>query len=692
MTTSDRSTTVLTQGLPERRFLPELHGVRGLALSGVVLFHLFGSGRISGGIDVFLAISGFLFTGMLLREAAVSGGSIDLYKYFGRLIRRIFLPAALVAVTTLIVALTVLPVTSHRQLWAEARATLLYFENYELISSQLAYGAAGPDTSPFQHFWSLSVQGQFYLIWPIVTIIAVLIAKRIKRSAAGVMAVLAVLIVIVSLVHAIQIGSYNQAEAYLMSTTRAWQLALGALIAIGGSAIKLPKPLRMPAGWIGLALIVSCGFVLDGAQLFPGPWALWPVGGLALILLSTNDTAGTAPGSAHRFLSNKPLAWIGDHAYGLYLWHWPLVIFYMDIRGRDAIGFRGAVVILAVTVILAMIMQRFIEQPLTRATKRANTERKSPRNKATVALGIGLIALAGVTTTAFAPQPAALNFSYGGLDAAEYPGAAQYFLDESAEDIDFFPSLEDAVDYRPEYTKKGCSQKLGQDPGTDEVVVCEDENAPERPRATVVLAGGSHAGHLEAAFKNLGQKYDWEVLIVTKSSCVFGWEERDDQEMCGRWNENFIAWLGEREVDLVVTPATRLSQPEHILDAAPMWWDRISETGTDLLLVRGMPRAAKSIPECLAEGGTTQECGPSKENYAAINPLHTIDLPTNVHPIDVTRFVCPAINDSSVPNCDAVVGNILVWYDAHHFTTPFSHSLAAGFEEEMQQAVPHLLR
>lgn len=530
------------------------------------------------------------------------------------------------------------------------------------------------------------------IIWPIVAIIAVLIAKRINLSATGVMAVLAGAIVLVSLVHAIQVGSYNQSEAYLMTTTRAWQLALGALIAIGGSGIRLPQRLRLPAGWIGLALIVSCGFVLDGAQLFPGPWALWPLGGLALILLSIQDEPGTAPWSANRFLSNKPLSWIGNHAYGLYLWHWPLVIFYMDIRGRDAIGIRGALVILAVTVVLAMLMQRFIEQPLSRITKKANTDGKSPRNKVTFTAGVALIATAGITTTAFAPQPADLSFSHSEVNELEYPGATRYFLSEPPAEVDFFPSIENAADYKPEYISAGCGQKVGQDPGTDKVLVCEDLNVPENPRATVVLAGGSHAGHLEAAFRNLGEKYDWEVLIVTKSSCVFGWEERDDQEMCGNWNENFIEWLQMRDVDLVITPGTRLEKPEYILDAAPMWWERISETGTDLLLVRGMPRASGSVPDCLADGGTAQECGPSKENYAEISPMLTMDLPRNVHPIDMTRYVCPTIDDPSVPNCDAIVGNVLAWYDKHHFTTPFSHSLATGFEAEMKETVPHLVR
>src|SRR5699024_4465198 len=169
-----------------------------------------------------------------------------------------------------------------------------------------------------------------------------------------------------------------------------------------------------------------------------------------------------------------------------------------------------------------------------------------------------------------------------------------------------------------------------------------------------------------------------------------------NQTMCGAWNNNFIDWLDDNEIDLVVTPGTRhISEPddERIEEAAPKWWEKISATGTDLLLTRGSPRKdGTPIPECLAEGGTAQECGASKREFVKPNPLVEMELPSNVYTIDITEYICPAIKDNNLENCDAVVGNVLGWFDGSHFTTPFSQSLAPGIEAEMQETVPHVLR
>lgn len=253
------------------------------------------------------------------------------------------------------------------------------------------------------------------------------------------MAVLIGIVFLASFVYAIYVGSFNQDEAYLMTTTRAWQLAFGGLLALVGGFLRLPRSLRGPAGWIGVGLIVFCGVFLDGAHLFPGPWSLWPLAGLTLVLIAAGPNGGDndPPWSATKFLSNGPLAWVGDHAYGLYLWHWPLLIYYMEIRDREAIGIRGAIVILAITIVLAILMHKYIEAPLSKVTKQVGTK-GIWSNRPSVMLGAGLMAVAGLLTTALSPSEKSLD-AYGDLNTEVYPGAAEYFMSGKTPDAEMFP-------------------------------------------------------------------------------------------------------------------------------------------------------------------------------------------------------------------------------------------------------------
>lgn len=697
MTTARHANTPLTRKLPERRYLPELHGVRGLALLGVVIFHLFGDGRTSGGIDIFLAVTGFLFTGMLLREATASGGTIDLLKYVGRLIRRILVPAAIVIATTLGLGLLISPVTQHSQLWAEARASLLYFENLELINSQLAYGAAGPETSPFQHFWSLSVQGQFYLIWPLVAIAAVLLAKWFRTSAARTMAILMGIIFVASFVYAIYVGSYNQDEAYLMTTTRAWQLAFGGLLALAGGTIRLPQRFRAPAGWVGIALIVSCGFVLDGAQHFPGPLALYPLAGLTLVLISAGPQGGhhDPTWSATRFLSNKPLAWIGDHAYGLYLWHWPLLIFYMEYRDRDAIGIRGALVILAITVVLAILMYRYVEQPLKlRQTTRTPGTSKRVNKAVVVVAATGLI-IGGTGSTLVLNQPENQVASvFDDWDWGTYPGAMvttdQY--SEPPEVDQYLPAVEDLSNDRPAFYQRGCVQNMGNDPGREEVKVCEDLDKPDDPTATIVLSGGSHSMHWHEAFRALAAEYGWELLVVEKDACVLLDNTEPHTAGCNAWNDNYIEWLETQDVDLVVANGTRIfsERQEKIQAGAQDRWQQVTDTGADLLLMRGTPRPGDDVDDCLASGNTPADCGADTTQIAKTNPLETEDLPDDINYIDMLPHVCPEGMTTESDQCPAVVGNVVVWFDGSHLTNQYVATMTPIIETKLREEVSWL--
>ncbi len=405
----------LTRGLPERRYRPELHGVRGLAILGVVLFHLFGNGRVSGGVDIFLAISGFLFTAMLLREMAENKGRFRSGAYFSRLFRRLVPPVLVVIAVTTALGLWILPASRQEQLLAEARASLLYFQNFELLQAQLSYEAAHAETSPFQHFWSLSVQGQFYLIWPVVVLLAVWVAKALKTPATYVMVFLTTGILAGSLAFAVHMQSVNQDQAYFMTQTRLWELALGALLALIAVKVPLPKVFRSVSGWLGIALIVSTGFILDGAEQFPGPWALWPLVGLALVLMSAHpDGPEKEPRhTAAGLLGTRPFAWLGGLAYGLYLWHWPLLIFYLEVRDYSHVGPRGATAILLVSLVLAWLSLRLIEQPSIRFGK--------VRVWKQLLVGVGgLTAAASVTTVMI--MSANWLFAFEGVEAGTSGG------------------------------------------------------------------------------------------------------------------------------------------------------------------------------------------------------------------------------------------------------------------------------
>ncbi|GAA1109652.1 acyltransferase family protein [Nesterenkonia jeotgali] len=699
--------------LPERRYRPELHGLRGLAIAGVVLFHLFGAGRVSGGIDIFLAVSGFLFTAMLLREAGTTG-TIDFLRYFSRLARRILAPAALVIAATTLVGLLVLPLTRHAQLITEARASLLYFENFELVRSQLSYEAAGAETSPFQHFWSLSVQGQFYLIWPVVALLAVGLARRSRLSPTAAMATLIGLLMLASFATAVLVQQQNQAEAYLLTQTRIWELGFGGLLALLGARLTLPPRLRTSAGWLGLVLIISCGFALDGAALFPGPWALWPLAGMALVLASATpsgaaqglphpDPSGAAsahhpprrqspegPGTAAGLLATAPFTRLGDIAYGLFLWHWPLLIFTLELRGTTDLTLPDAVLVLASSLLLGWLTFRFLERPLARVPTTAARAQPGRAGRMTLRLAAGTLVIGGVGSTVYvqmttAPQQDGLAMA--GVDRALYPGADIIQAESSTRDVEFYPELSGISHRIPEYARTDCHQPTGDQPGSGEVLVCEDAASPTDPEKTIVLAGGSHAGHWHNAWIILAERHNWEVLVSTKGGCVFRANDPAQPSTCDDWNDAFPEMLQARAPDLVVTPGTAIPREdgeEEVHDGAPDRWKEITRTGTDLLLLRGTPRAEANIPDCLAEGGDELTCAPDFGKYAERDPLSQLDLPENTYSMDLTEHFCPQ------EQCSAIIGNVLVYRDSHHLTNEYVETMVPHLEQALQESLPHL--
>lgn len=687
------------QHAPKRRYRPDLHGIRGLAILGVVLFHLFGNGRVSGGIDIFLTVSGFLFTAMLLREAAENDGRINFLAYFGRIFRRIFAPAAIVVIVTAIAGMLILPFTQHTQMLREAVASLLYYENLELINSQLSYDAAGAETSIFQHFWSLSVQGQFYLVIPFVILGLVWIARKRNQPAVFWVGIVLVVVLIASMAWAMIYGAQLQDEAYLATSTRLWQLAFGGLLAMVIDHLRLATGLRLVLGWLGLFMVVSTGFLFDGGQQFPGPLALWPLLGFAFVLVAAPQEGTAARGTVTKFLDNTVFNWIGDYSYALYLWHWPLLIFYLAIRDREAVGIRGGLVILAVAVVLSLALNHLVERPIQSWGRRATGQKAN-----TIPVAIGLVVMLVfsnvVANHVMSAQQSAEGQQESGyaLDPEQYPGALATVEDgpEAPDGVSYEPSVQELGNVQQDYETKDCRQDGRNQPGSYEVTLCEDPEAPENPSATVVLAPDSHAGHWEQTFRTLGREHNWEVILAIKSGCNFsGVPGEPGDDYCHMWNDNFVEYLETEDVDLVVAPGTQMySRPaeESFAEGAQERWAQIEDTDTPLLLIRGMirPGGTSGTADCLASGDDPIECGGMVGDAYEPNPIEQVDLGKTTHTIDMNPYVCPGVENGPNTPCPAVVGNVAVWYDNSHITPQYATTLAPIMEEQIQDQYPEL--
>lgn len=274
-----------------------------------------------------------------------------------------------------------------------------------------------------------------------------------------------------------------------------------------------------------------------------------------------------------------------------------------------------------------------------------------------------------------------------GVDRALYPGADLIEVGDSARDVDFYPQLGGISRRVPEYARTDCHQPTGNQPGSGEVLVCEDLAQPQDPVKTIMLAGGSHAGHWHNAWIILAKKHNWEVLVSTKGGCVFRANDPAEPSTCDDWNDQFPEVVAEREPDLVVTPGTAIPREdgnEEIHRGAQERWEEITDTGSDLLLMRGTPRTDENIPDCLAEGGDGRACAPDFGKYAEVDPLSQLSLPDNTYRLDLTDHFCPE------QHCSAIIGNVLVYRDSHHLTNEYVETMAPHLERALQESVPEL--
>lgn len=345
--------------MPLRR---DIQGLRALAVLAVIGAHAAGWPRGGfAGVDVFFVISGFVITGMLLREQRETG-RIRLARFYGRRARRL-LPAALVTVGAVICAAFALfgRARAEQVLW-DGVSALLLVSNWRFTQQGTDYFHAGDAVSPLQNFWSLSVEEQFYLVWPgllIVSLLFVPAVARRGRAVAAVVAAWAVVVVAASFGWALLQGASAPTAAYFSTATRAWEFALGALLAAGVPVLRrIPAAAAALLAWIGVAGVVASLLLIDPASVgFPGPWAAAPTAATALAL-----AGGVAASPRALFPWTNPLAVVvGNASYSLYLWHFPVVVFAAALLPASPWSLP---LTLAIVAVIGFASYAIVEQPL----------------------------------------------------------------------------------------------------------------------------------------------------------------------------------------------------------------------------------------------------------------------------------------------------------------------------------------
>jgi peptidoglycan/LPS O-acetylase OafA/YrhL len=685
----------------------DLDGLRGIAIALVAMFHVW-FGRVSGGVDVFLALSGFFFGGKILRAALDPALSLSPVAEVIRLVRRLVPALVVVLAACALLTFLVQPQTRWETFADQSLASLGYYQNWELATTASDYLRAGEAVSPLQHIWSMSVQGQFYIAFLLLVAGSAYLLRGLFRDPViarsprlrSMFVVLLSVLTLASFIYAIFAHRADQTTAYYNSFARAWELLLGALVGALVPYVRWPMWLRTVVAAVALGAILSCGAFIDGVKEFPGPWALVPVGAAMLMILAGANLQGR-PGSndglplPNRLLATAPLVALGAMAYSLYLWHWPLLIFWLSYTGHTHANFVEGTAILLVSGLLAHLTVRLVENPLRH---RASGVTASPPpvpavpwqlrlRRPTIVLGSTVVLLGvALTATSFTWRQhvivlRAAGKELSGLSAQDYPGARALTAHVRVPTLPMRPTVLEVKEDIPASTRDGCISDFV----NPAVVNCTyGDLAATR---TIALAGGSHAEHWLPALEVLGQLHHFKVVTYLKMGCPLSTEEvplimgnNAPYPQCREWVQRTMAKLVADRPDYVFTTSTR---PWNIKsgDVMPATyigiWQTLSDNNIPILAIRDTPWLVKNNKpfdpaDCLAKGGTAQSCEIKRSDVLA-DHNQTLDFVgqfPQLKPLDMSDAICR-------PDfCRPVEGNVLIYHGAHHLSPTYVRTMA----------------
>lgn len=665
----------------------DIQGLRALAVGLVIVYHLRPTALVGGfiGVDVFFVVSGFLIIGSLVREAA-KRASISVLAFYARRVRRLFPASAAVLIAVAIGTILLLPQSRWQAVSSDVLFSLLEVQNWHQALSAVSYAGATQEVSPLQHFWSLAVEEQFYLAVPFFLLGIVVVARRVKQPSARFVIAALTVVTGVSFVYSVYLSDHEHTIAYFATTTRIWEIALGGLAALMPPIVENSARWAAGTSWLGLAAVVVPAFFVTTEMPFPGSVAAIPAFGTAM-MLRAGLAARAVRWSASSLWSARPIVFVGDVSYSLYLWHWPVVVFAVAMLDR-APRISEAVGLAALSLLLATASYRWIEHPF-----RNHSPQRPPqyatwlayRRIYSFALCMALI----VASAAWAPWQA-IEFKRAQLSVElsdhDYPGAQAWSNHPASvpAGLPIRPDPSVAMQDFPATEARGCAVY---DPASVPDADCWFGSTPQSGTPTIVVVGDSHAGQFIDPLITVSNTIPLSIHAMVRNGCPFALTPPRSADRvfwnCPSQNAISIAKIIEQKPNLVLIAGMReasyhnalgwtWSADSPLVDGYVQTLSRLRAAGLRVAVIADLPYPHGNPVECVQKHGTADECETTvAEGFSGGEDplLSAAGRVSGVEIVDLSRLFC---RDGG---CPAFIGNVLVYRD-NHMTNTFAKSLA----------------
>jgi peptidoglycan/LPS O-acetylase OafA/YrhL len=659
-------------------FRPDVEGLRAVAIGLVILAHAgvpFAAGGYVG-VDVFFVISGFLITGLLIGEIDRTH-TISLAGFYGRRIKRLLPQAVLVVTVVVIGSWALLSPIRARDVSHDVMAAGGYLINWHFAAQSADYFAAGDADRPLDHFWSLAVEEQYYVVWPLLLLLVTRPWRHRPASARRALGFMLAAIIVFSLLYAARLVANTPAQAYFSTPARAWELGLGGLLAVA-PLTRVPFPTCV--AWCGCAAIVAATLAFGPGTPFPGPAALVPTLGAAALVVAGARSSRALP---TRLLAVRPMQALGRMSYAWYVWHWPVLVFAADVLGP--LSAPEALAVAVASLVPAIVTYRWIEQPV----RRSDVHRRRPRltlaaapvaASLIVVLGIGLAALQPVIPTSSASEA---------IGAAQLGGHGG--IQESATALRPAPQDADADRSRAYYD--GCLvNKRGE---RSPACVYGDAAAGE----TVVVFGDSHAMQYFPAVERIARQRHWRLVELTKSGCPAARVQVRDYLLgrayteCDAWREHALRRIAQERPRWLITSGTatyavlaggrRLGHEASraaLVAGYKRVFAQLRKLAGTVIAIHDTPQPPFDVPSCVADAlDRLRRCAFPKR--AARPPGDPVSVAARA--VAGVRLLDPVGQLCVRELCPAVIGNVLVYRQSGHLTATYATSMTPWFDRHI---------